>query len=209
MIDGEAQEYLDDPDAWLEIPEFGVIPTKVDFQGFSSPVFGPHADLNFSRDMTYLIRATRRLAQVEFKTQDSLWQSYEQVRHQSDDEADSRTPAQRVAVLYQMLVHLFHHLNNPDATAQRKFDAMTDVAWLLTNWLTNGAKETLEIVRRRNAENASMPRPNARAVDHDEVLIEYRRLVREGHTSREARGILVKRGNMGSQATIYRVTNKK
>ena len=60
----------------------------------------------------------------------------------------------------------------------------------------------------RNAGNASMPRHNARTVDHDDLRNEYRRLVQEGHTNREARGILVQRGNMGSQATIHRITRE-
>jgi hypothetical protein len=72
-----------------------------------------------------------------------------------------------------------------------------------------GVKVTAKRLSERNAGNASMPRPNGRVVDHEDVLMAYRHLVREGHTEREARGILVQRGNMGSQATIYRVTNKK
>lgn len=64
-------------------------------------------------------------------------------------------------------------------------------------------------MRERNALNATSPRPNGRATDHDDVLIEYQRLVREGHTEREARGILVQRGTMGSQSTIYRITKEK
>jgi hypothetical protein len=63
-------------------------------------------------------------------------------------------------------------------------------------------------LRERNAINAALPRPNARAIDHEDVLNEYRHLLREGHTEREARGILVQRGNMGSQTTIYRITKR-
>ena len=80
--------------------------------------------------------------------------------------------------------------------------------WCLGVELT-GAKAVKELLKLRNTLNAKNPRPNARAIERDDVLSEFHRLVREGHTEREARGILVQRGNMGSQTTIYRITKKK
>lgn len=77
--------------------------------------------------------------------------------------------------------------------------------WCLGVELT-GASVAKELLRSRNSSNAKNPRPNARAIEREAVLSEFHRLVREGHTEREARGILVQRGNMGSQTTIYRIT---
>lgn len=65
-----------------------------------------------------------------------------------------------------------------------------------------------KLMSERNAGNASMPRPNARVIDHEEVLRDFKHLIREGHTEREARGVLVQRRNMGSQSQIYRITKK-
>lgn len=95
----------------------------------------------------------------------------------------------------------------PYAVSTRTFEG--DVAELWNLELTEQASATAKRVRERNVVNASKPRPNARAIDHDEVKLEYSRLVRDGHTEREARGILVQRGNMGSQTTIYRITKEK
>ncbi len=59
----------------------------------------------------------------------------------------------------------------------------------------------------RNRKNAKKERPDARKIDHDEVRREFKKLVNEGFTEREARGILVQRG-LGSQPQIYRITIK-
>lgn len=56
--------------------------------------------------------------------------------------------------------------------------------------------------------NAKRPRPNRRAGDHDEIVADFLRLVKQGHTEREARGMLARRGD-ASPSTIYRVTKNK
>ena len=59
-----------------------------------------------------------------------------------------------------------------------------------------------------NKKNAKSPRPNARLADpEDEITTEFLRLCREGHSEREARGILVSWGRW-SQSTVYRRTKK-
>lgn len=58
-----------------------------------------------------------------------------------------------------------------------------------------------------NQKNAKAPRPNGRTVDHDEVITEFTRLTREGHTPREANGMLFARG-LASRATINRITKQ-
>lgn len=58
-----------------------------------------------------------------------------------------------------------------------------------------------------NQKNAKSPRPNGRTVDHDEVITEFLRLTREGHTPREANGMLFARG-LASRSTIIRITKQ-
>jgi hypothetical protein len=65
-----------------------------------------------------------------------------------------------------------------------------------------------ELRSRRASKAASGPRVDARKYDHDELLEAFHRLVREGHTESEARGIMVLRGD-ASQPTIHRITTKK
>jgi len=59
----------------------------------------------------------------------------------------------------------------------------------------------------QNRKNARRSRPKARASDSDEITSEFRRLVREGHTEREARGIMNSWGRW-AKSTIYRKTKK-
>lgn len=61
-----------------------------------------------------------------------------------------------------------------------------------------------------NKKNASMPRPAARSIEteDDEIVNEFRRLVREGHSAREARGIMTG-WHKWSQSTIYRRTKEE
>jgi len=63
-------------------------------------------------------------------------------------------------------------------------------------------KKELRSERARTAATAS--RPASRTVDHHAVLTEIKKLIREGHSEREARGIVVSRG-MASQPTVSRI----
>lgn len=216
MIDGEdPMAYLVNPDAWIKIPEFGVMPSEVNYEGFSFPVI--HATVNpFSVNLMKLIGTARTLARREFKTLKGLRETYQDALGVMIDDATESTSTpwterQSASVVYSMFMLYIEAARAPVPTSPfniNKHEALSDAAVLITNWAMNGAKEAAKQISKRNAGNASMPRPNARAVDHDDVLNEYRHLVREGHTEGEARGILGQRGNMGSQATIYRVTKK-
>lgn len=64
--------------------------------------------------------------------------------------------------------------------------------------------------KRRSAINSSSgaaDRPKRRACDHDDLIDAFKRLVREGHLPRNARGILVARG-VASKSTVWRVTKE-
>lgn len=205
MIDmSMAMPYLTSPDAWIEIPEFGVMPSEVDFKGFDIPLIHQKVDL-FSTNLMRLNEIARTLAQREFKTLAELNEVLSGV-----DLSVETTARQNASVLYQFFVFELQSARAPvRVNPQRDMEALSNAAVFVSTWAIYGAREALKLMRARNAVNASLPRPNARAIDHDEVRIEYRRLIQEGHTEREARGILVQRGNMGSQATIYRATKNK
>ena len=199
-----AMPYLASPDAWVEIPEFGVMPSEVNFKGFNIPLIHQKVDL-FSTNLMRLNGIARTLAQREFKTLAELTEVLSGV-----DFSVETTARQNASVLYQFFTFELQSARAPvRVNPKRDMEALSNAAALVSTWAMYGGKEALKLMRARNAVNASMPRPNARAIDHDEVRVEYRRLVQEGHTEREARGILVQRGNMGSQATIYRTTKNK
>ena len=212
MIDGaDPMAYLVSPDAWIKIPEFGVMPSEVNYEGFSFPVI--HATVNpFSVNLMKLIGIARKLASREFKTLAELRQVYEgalDVMIEEVEEGSAEwTSRQSLSMIYMEFMRYIQEARAPVLKHQSNLEALSNAALLIAWCGTHGAKAAAKLLSKKNAGNASMPRPNARAVDHDDVLNEHRHLVREGHTEGEARGILLQRGNMGSQATIYRVTKK-
>ena len=200
----------DNPDTWAHIPEFDVKPSEVEFQGFSDFVFGPKTDTDLSENLVELIRIARKLVRKEFKTMKDVHQSSFaawDLMVETPDEVLNQ--AQRAAAIYGSVMMSIEAVCSHHTSAKIKLNAMASAGSFVAIWADGDSEMALERICKRNAGNASMPRPNARAIDHDDVLTQYRYLVQQGHTERQARGILVERGNMGSQATIYRVTKEK
>ena len=61
--------------------------------------------------------------------------------------------------------------------------------------------------RRREANRQNAKKPRQSHVDHDEIWHEFKRLVQQGHTERNAKGLLKQRG-LASTATIWRSINE-
>lgn len=209
------------PDAWIEIPEFGVKPLEVNFEGFACPIFGPKVDHALAENIVSLIGMARTLAQREFKTLSGLRASntaaYDVMLEDQDANPEQEvdisperlTETQRAGLLYQFFMFDIEIVTRSSASPKKRLEAMASAASSLAMWATGGAAAAHKRLSKRNAMNASALRPNGRVIDPKEVLDEFRRLVRDGHTAREARGLLTQRGNMGSQSTIYRITAKK
>ncbi len=212
--ESDPKDYLINPDAWIKIPEFGVLPEDVNYEGFSYPVFYPTIS-PLAINLMGLIHEARQLAQKEFTTLSELRVVFEGAMTQliEDEDEDSWgsewTPKECLSVIYMQFMAHIQEVVSPLQTFHREtrhIEELSSAALILSYWGGHGAKSAYQLLSKRNSSNASMPRPNARSTDHNEVKIEFNRLVREGHTEREARGILVDRGNMGSQSTIYRAT---
>lgn len=80
-----------------------------------------------------------------------------------------------------------------DLLADRIFEAM--------HWFTTLDATT----RKRNSENARNERPNSRNIHRDEIEAEFLRLTAQGHTRREANGLLFSRG-LATRPTISKIT---
>lgn len=62
-----------DPDNWLRIPEFGVAPADVGFEGFALPIVTPRTlEEPFATAMRDMVRTVRKLARAEFQTLEEL-----------------------------------------------------------------------------------------------------------------------------------------
>jgi hypothetical protein len=78
--------------------------------------------------------------------------------------------------------------------------------WLIQDVLPVVRESVAQKAKRKavNTANSIQPRPNART---DEIKDEFKRLVKDGHTPGQARGILLGRG-LASKSTIWRHTKK-
>ena len=62
--------HQNDPDNWIKIPEFNVLPQDVDFQGFAYPVMGPTTNDCWQVRVSVweIVRAVRKQAKKRFKS---------------------------------------------------------------------------------------------------------------------------------------------
>ena len=194
MIDGaDPMAYLVNPDAWIKIPEFGVMPSEVNYEGFSFPVI--HATVNpFSVNLMKLIGTARTLARREFKTLKGLRETYQDALGVMRDDATESTSTpwterQSASVVYSMFMLYIEAARAPVPTSPfniNKHEALSDAAVLITNWAMNGAKEAAKQISKRNAGNASMPRPKARDPLRERVKAIIGRERNKGHSLDEA-----------------------
>lgn len=73
MKNGNWLKHQNDPDNWITIPEFNVLPIDVNFNGFAYPILGPRAnDFYWKVPIFDAVGAVRALARKRFDTLASL-----------------------------------------------------------------------------------------------------------------------------------------
>jgi hypothetical protein len=199
---------LDDPDVWIIIPDFGVRPSTVDFEGFSLPVFSP---MNLGSEtpghLADLIRASRALAQRHFKTLSELRLTYADALDVMEGDNPEPNEMHRTALLYQFVMYDLEQATSSNWTPEKQLEALASASSTLTTWLLDGSAAAAKRRSEINKTNARQPRESARTTDHEEIKTEFKRLLSQGHTRREANGMLFRRG-LGSRTKINRITKK-
>ena len=208
MSEVGSQNYRNNPDAWIDIPEFRIKPFDVNYEGFAIPVFGLDVDYEFTENLIGIIGSARKLAMRSFKKMAALDFIYELGLRKIKKER-ALIGCEKVAVNYRLIMWNLELVVSPHTTQELKLEELAFAASDLAVWAVDGPAMAYIKLCERNALISRFERPNARTIDHDEVRREFDSLVRGGHTQREARGMLVQRGNIGSQATIYRITKQK
>jgi len=209
-------------DAYIEISDFDVKPSDVNGIGFAYPVSGPKETTEMAMHMVSFLRAARRLLRDEFKTikemndcrDEAMTALNGDLKKYGFDEGmlhwrKNITDRQRVAFVYSNFTRELKKIYKPATDEKVKLQALAGAFHTLFIWTTEGPKAAEKAQSERNKINASRPRPKTGSDDADEVLREFKLLRDAGHTVSEARGILVKRGNMGSQTKIYKITKNK
>lgn len=86
-------ELQNDPDNWVRIPEFGVMPMDVSFEGFSIPIRGPRKDLLlWASDLRDAVRAIRQEARRRFASLRELKACYEGAIDNLPEDLDASIP---------------------------------------------------------------------------------------------------------------------
>lgn len=101
-------KYHNDPDNWLQIPEFGVRPVDVNFEGFAIPVIGPaNRDLEFAESVRHSVRAVRTQAQRRFGTLAAIQDLYNAALHAVAANDDGEAVLLRPWTLDEMFAYRF------------------------------------------------------------------------------------------------------
>lgn len=105
--------HRDDPDNWLEIPEFNIAPKEVDYLGFKKPILGWNCyDFEVKIPMQESVQVVRSEARKRFTTlqalKDQLSLTYQSDEMLLDEVPESWTDNMVFAVRYDLY---FFHLN--------------------------------------------------------------------------------------------------
>lgn len=164
-----------DADNWLVIPDFGVRPLDVRFEGFAFPIVTPETgDDEFVADLREMVRAVRRLARSEFQSLGELqaanlaaWDLLRPTlmgdESPRDGQAHELLGSKQVAALRYFVAtealkraHFSWHEARHDGTAKRREAAYGQAAvsfaagaGMVVSWLTGRPfSRDLEVVQR-------------------------------------------------------------
>jgi hypothetical protein len=202
-----------DADNWFRIPEFGVKPEEVQFEGFAFPIVSPYMDHYEARQsVRNLVRVARQLIVREVST--VLEAKMEAIGAlEALDTGKSPTGRQAASLIYGYVVRGLEGAFSDFGDEHSRFEALAGNAATIAQWASGEIGSAMRGMGK--AERAHMqaiakqPRPAARKHDHDELLAKFDRYMAAGHTARETRGLLVASGQYGSQSHIHRVTKEK
>lgn len=151
MTEKWQQDQLD-PDNWLEIPDFGVMPADVDFKGFANPIVTPNSrDLDIADSVRTLVRVARSLARQEFSSLAELQQAsaraWKRVFNDSPHVDFPELPdrAEKTAFLYQLAMGNLSALLNPPeyVSAAMRLGHVASKGALIADWAHRGAIEAV------------------------------------------------------------------
>lgn len=170
-----------DPDCWFRIPEFGVLPKDVWFEGFAFPILYPK-NPRLTEPMRGLVRNARDLLRRDgIETMAALHKYHLEFLDASDpDPQTGEMPAfkasvkQSAAWCYSTIIFDLERIGRVRNSQQRDTE-LVDLAFsadLLATWAITGASSTAARIRAGAARGGkrSAETRRAAAVDPDEVV---------------------------------------
>jgi hypothetical protein len=158
-------------DSWFVIPEFGVQPADVEFEGFSRPILAL-ASPQQAEAIRRLVKDVRLLARREFSTLRELDAEY--ARWLESPDVAWGTERRRVAVMYRTAIDRLQ-LRSRDAAVM--LDDLLWISSLIATWGVRGAQAAFEESARREQQRRDAthrPRPGALSSIRDRVLAQMK-----------------------------------
>lgn len=201
-------ERQNDPNNWLKVPEFGIAPEDVAFEGFSWPIVGPEGDpLDYLESVRGMVGVARTHAKLVFGSQAKL---YEAATHAWDAFDSGTDPAswdqkQAAALRFTLMMQALQGAVScrGKQTLPRVLKEVAFAASMLADFLVNRPalhlSSTLERMKRGasvGGKRSGLARRRASEVPSTEELRRQRdELVRNGRDVRNVASLLGVRHN--------------
>lgn len=149
-----------DPDCWLVVPEFGVLPQQVDYEGFLVALLIPEAP-ELTGPCRTIVRAARKTLRSFFATKLDFIAAYssawEKLRESSVPYVDAQlTELESAAIVYGKISDGVSRILTAKGNVQPEDLARTSELVIL--WMSEGAAAAVKKISERNRTNAQGPR---------------------------------------------------
>jgi hypothetical protein len=173
---------LNEPNAWLTIPEFGVTPMDSDYKGFDLHVYGPDEDSSFGESLIPIVAVARDLVRKQFLTIAELDKVVEEVLDlvtvdgkPAEDSVvekaiDGMSDRQSTALLYATVMAELSFLVWRSTDRTKCIQALALAAATLLEWTVHGPKETIRRTHGINRASAKLLRPSTKSPMRGAIL---------------------------------------
>ena len=173
---------LNDPNAWLTIPEFGVTPVDSEYKGFDLHVYGPNEDSSLGESLIPIVGTARDLVSKQFLTIAELDRVVEEVLglitvdgKPAEDAVvekaiDGMTDRQSTALLYETVMAELSFVIWRSTDRTKCIQVLALAATTLLEWAVHGPKEATRRTNGINRASAKLPRPSTRRPIRDAIM---------------------------------------
>jgi hypothetical protein len=166
---------LNDPNAWLTVPEFDSVPLNNDFDGFDFHVFGPEKDRSLGESLIPIVGAARDLVKKHFLTIAELRKVESEVLNLVtvsgktledslvEQAINGMSDKQSAALLYVTIMSELSFVVWRSKDRTSSLQALALAAATLFQWLVHGPKEALKRTQGINRKNSMRPRPGTKS----------------------------------------------
>jgi hypothetical protein len=151
-----------DPDNYLVIPEFGVNPKAVQFEGFECPLVYPGVPRReVAKSIRSILRAARLKLRMSFRSLAEVYRLFDEVIDVDDPAAMNER--QREANFYMLVVMLLNRAAAPQTPEDQRLTYLADASSLLANWQVISQHELPHMLAKRRGSSGGKKSGEKRA----------------------------------------------